>query len=422
MSELFGKKKSYREEEIIDKKIEPENFTVKWLSLSNNYPRMTYRRRTNEIRKSVHWGQRKLLISEILFLSLFYKKEKYPNGIIVVYAGSAPGHHLIVLMDMFKNIKWELYDPRDINSDVLARKNVTGYKKYFLNEDAEKYSGLDNVFFICDIRSADSNKNEEDAFKKYLGHLRNADFNESNYHESPDYLKYKDLIDKARKEASIQTELEILQDMKMQEKWTKIINPVQSYLKFHLPYVIDKDAVNQTNYFKGHIFWQTWEGPSSTETRLIPVKDSNGNFQYTTYDNLIYEENCFYHNFIVREKLRFLNPLTGEETYVDEPHLLDDYDSCNEALVLKMYLRSKGLASEEDLAVKVVELSRIITTKLLKHAKAEGTEDLDGRRKEALQGKGHSASYFNSKKKVEKLREVEEKERKRLTRLQEESQ
>lgn len=310
-------------------------------------------------------------------------------------------------MDMFKNIRWELYDPRDINPNVLKRKNVSGYKKYFLNEDAEKYADFDNVFFICDIRSADSGKNEEEAFIKHLGNLRTADFNERNYLESPDYIIYKDLIDKAKKEAAIKTELEVLQDMKMQEKWVKLMNPVQSYLKFHLPYPVDKDQVNQTDYFKGHIFWQTWEGPSSTETRLIPVKDKSGNFQYTTYDNLIYEENCFYHNKQTRENMRFFNPLTGEETYIDYPHLLDDYDSCNEAFVLKMYLRSRGLTSEEELAEKVVELSRIITTKLLEQAVAEGTGDLGKRREEAKMGLGHSSSYFKANRKVERLRESE---------------
>ncbi len=54
-----------------------------------DYPTLPYRRRKGEEKTVVHWGQRKLLLSEIEFLTL-YGQEGHP----VVYAGAAPGELL----------------------------------------------------------------------------------------------------------------------------------------------------------------------------------------------------------------------------------------------------------------------------------------------------------------------------------------
>lgn len=75
MSRLLGRKKSYREEEINNQDYEIEPFTAKWLSLGNDYPRMAYRRRTGEIRKSIHWGKENYLFLKYFFL-LFSTKRK----------------------------------------------------------------------------------------------------------------------------------------------------------------------------------------------------------------------------------------------------------------------------------------------------------------------------------------------------------
>lgn len=46
-------------------------FQHKDFFLSMNDPEIPYRRRKNEEKKSVAWGQRKLLLGEIQFLTLF---------------------------------------------------------------------------------------------------------------------------------------------------------------------------------------------------------------------------------------------------------------------------------------------------------------------------------------------------------------
>jgi hypothetical protein len=67
-------------------------------------------------------GQRKLLLSEIEFLTLFARP-----GDVVVYAGAAPGYHIPYLLDLFPFIKMVLVDPRQFGcqcTDRLAIRQV----------------------------------------------------------------------------------------------------------------------------------------------------------------------------------------------------------------------------------------------------------------------------------------------------------
>lgn len=61
--------------------------------LTDDSPRLPYRRRNMEGKSALHWGQRKLLISEIEFLTRFGE-----DGCCVVYAGACrvSSTHLIL--------------------------------------------------------------------------------------------------------------------------------------------------------------------------------------------------------------------------------------------------------------------------------------------------------------------------------------
>ena len=62
-------------------------------TVGDNYPRLKYRSRDeNEKKCVVHFGQIKLLMSEISFM---IKYGELAN--VVVYAGAAPGHHILKL-------------------------------------------------------------------------------------------------------------------------------------------------------------------------------------------------------------------------------------------------------------------------------------------------------------------------------------
>jgi len=81
----------------------------------------------------LHWGQLKLLLGEIHFLTPYLGVKE----LCVVYVGSAPGHHLRILVDMMpKTWTWELYDNKpcevfcnDQLSDIILEKVVMSQSK-----------------------------------------------------------------------------------------------------------------------------------------------------------------------------------------------------------------------------------------------------------------------------------------------------
>ena len=96
------------------------------------YPRMRYYSRTNETKYHYHkWGQRKILMTEIRFLTSLYfdlkkKTTKYSyntknnninaidTNFVIAYPGAAPGMHIPLVADLFPSCKFELYDPATV--------------------------------------------------------------------------------------------------------------------------------------------------------------------------------------------------------------------------------------------------------------------------------------------------------------------
>jgi len=73
--------------------------------LAEDAPRSQYHSRGKEPKTVCHWGQRKLLLSEIELLTL-HGSQNNP----VVYPGSASGTHITRLAEMFPAHQFHLYD------------------------------------------------------------------------------------------------------------------------------------------------------------------------------------------------------------------------------------------------------------------------------------------------------------------------
>src|SRR5437588_8435378 len=71
--------------------------------------------------ENLHWGQRKLLNSEIDFLTNHTDSK---TNYICVYAGAADGQHMPYLSSLFKNISFHLYDPAKFHPSVLECQNL----------------------------------------------------------------------------------------------------------------------------------------------------------------------------------------------------------------------------------------------------------------------------------------------------------
>jgi hypothetical protein len=231
-----------------------------------------------------HWGQRKLYMSEMYFLTRFL--ETLESKALVVYVGAGPGEHLDDLCFKFPKVHFDLYDTTKI---ILDKKitNATIYTRYFTNEDAERYSLIKDIplFLISDIRNTKMRVN-----RKIETNKKNESGNDS-------------LIEK---------------DMAMQKEWCNIIKPTQALLKFRVSWYSD------TTYFDGEVQFQLWAGNHSTELRLIPDLKK----KLVKYYHKEIEEKCFFYNENVRPKLFTLansrNPLNCYE-YEMELQIFKDY-------------------------------------------------------------------------------------------------
>lgn len=318
------------EEPFIAKKGEDlATFQEKLMYVHPDSPRMPYRRRKDSIKTSIHWGQRKLMMSEIQALS-----EVTITNPTVVYVGAASGVHIPFLSDLFPDMKFYLYDPAEFKfkkSKKTEEKIVINYGSkdgFFTTEIAKMWANRSDVVFISDIRGK--------------------------YEIIPDHLPEKD-----KYKLKTENDKVILANMKDQMEWHKIIKPHLSSLKFRLPYfdsaVIESDVYR---YLDGYLLKQVWPGESSTECRLIVLDGSTAERDYSLKQ---IEDVMFFHNAYIREDVRFINPLTQKDEFIDGNELTQDYDSSAEAVILQRYLQRAGKPySPED----VIRLSREITARI----------------------------------------------------------
>ena len=215
--------------------------------LHDDAPVAVYRRRECEVKSSNHWGQRKLLISEIEFLNMYAHKSDN-----LLYIGAAPGDHILLLMKMFPHMTIHMYD----SQPYAMRPNLqfVQFHEYFTDAHAARYADDGKEWLIiCDMR----------AFSKF-----------------------------DNKKSEISNESVVAEDMVDQEKWVYTIKPVASLLKFRLGWDDKK-----TRYMGGQIYIQLWQGESSTEARLLSERQPDGNMPpRRLYGNRIYEEQCYKHN------------------------------------------------------------------------------------------------------------------------------
>jgi hypothetical protein len=192
-----------------------------------------------------HLGQRKLLISEIDFLTQF-------NGLAdtVVYAGAGPGSHIVVLAKLFPQKMFYLWDPRPFDPSLEAINNISLNQDYFTDKVAEgliKKKSFKRLLFISDIRTTSHDRHE---FEK-----------------------------------------EVLHNLKQQRGWCEILKPQMASLKFRLPF----DCTDKIPYYTGEIRLQPWVGIDSAETRLWTDCQTEKD-----YDCSAYEQKMFHYNSSLR--------------------------------------------------------------------------------------------------------------------------
>jgi hypothetical protein len=249
-----------------------------------------------------HLGQRKLLLNEIEFISMYDHLSD-----VIVYAGACPGIHIYYMAKvLFPDKTFNLYDPRtEWHEPLRTLSNVNINTQLFTDEDAKSYDGK-NVLFICDIRTW-QNKDDLDEWDK-----------------------------------------EIEDNMNMQMRWVKIMNPSMASLKFRLPW---NTADVKVEYLAGDIYNQPFQPPKSTESRLYTDGKS-----MTTYSSRDYEQKCYRHNVITR----IFHKYTAKD--INAPEIsyygLDDcYDCARQLAILHKYVKNKKdkTAPEEEQIIRILK-------------------------------------------------------------------
>ena len=199
---------------------------------------------------NTHLGQRKLMLSEMQLLNEYYKLYPTDSVITIISVGSAAGHHLIQLNEMYPKTKWILIDPSPFDKRLFNRPETYRIiNKLFTDdicEQLKKELKDEKFLFVSDIR-----RDEKDF------------------------------------------EAGVIRDMQLQYDWVKKLLPLLSLLKFRMNYKMKKG--DTLPYLNGDLLYGIWATPVSGETRLL-VKQEDINKKDKIYDFNDYEEIMFYHN------------------------------------------------------------------------------------------------------------------------------
>ena len=297
-------------------------------------PKKEYHSRKFSPKGSFGWGQRKLGLALIQFLTKYLSLNTSGNPSTVVYAGAAPGNNIHFASLLFPKVIFHLYDPRKFDipesnkiliydgddSKIQGTHRIiihTGDFGMFTDQEAQKWSQLQsqnkNIYFVSDIRSVDHDTDSKQEF-----------------------------------------ELGVWKDMQSQKMWHQTIGPIKSQLKFRLPYDLGENSPiaslfpgGKIPYLGGIVYKGIYSKPTSTESRLVPDDEE------VIYDFKDYESKMFYFNTEVKENRKFLNLITKGTDPVYPPNLLNDYNSMAETFVWIEYLQANGISITVESIIKL---------------------------------------------------------------------
>lgn len=227
---------------------------------------LPYEKYDVDINTLPHFGQRKLLLSELEFLCVCAAENTDVK--CVVYAGAAPGNHIPVLADIFHEYSFILIDPSPfcVQLKDYARRSTGRVKliqDLFSENVASRLKLIPHGFlFVSDIRNTSVSREEGN------------------------------------------NDRVVQQDMDLQRQWVTELRPARSMLKFRLPFARfeNKTCVNRDfEYLAGDIYLQAFSRPGSAETRLITQTLAPGmSVPLQTHDCERYEKQMRFFNIVSR--------------------------------------------------------------------------------------------------------------------------
>ena len=281
-----------------------------------------------------HDGQRKLLFSEIEFYTLV--REKYDlNNVLVVYAGSADGTHEPIIFDMFPELDFYLCDPNPFHIKhpfIHNKERVKIVNDFYTDEtwrDVVKFNKKKkDIIFVSDIRVTETN---EAVFNNMIEQQRwIIQLNSVAY-----MVKFRLLYDLDQSKFNISYEIPSGKNIKAFNKKANISENISENIFNNNQY-----TSNNFQYLKGEIYLQIYAPITSTETRLVYVKDNkNEKFEIINYNTHDYDAFMYYFNNVDRKKKYYYN-----NSVLMKYNLLgydDSYESVSEYFIIEKYLYNK---------------------------------------------------------------------------------
>ena len=191
---------------------------------------------------TTHWGQRKLLMTEVDYLTDFAEPNMH-----ILYIGAASGIHLNYLFDLFPTLTFTLVDPGSFVIQPSDRVEIIN--DFMTDELAEK---LECDMFISDIRLAPDNES-------------------------------------------------VMKDNENQIKWARMTHAKSCMLKYRCPFYNDNRDPVKYNHYDGEIRLQCWAPRTSSETRLI-IHDLD-NLKDKVYDTIEWQDK--FHHFNTRTRMNY---------------------------------------------------------------------------------------------------------------------
>ena len=338
----------------------------------------------NEPYTVTHWGQFKLLLGEIEFLTPYLH---IPN-LSIVYAGSSPGHHLKALVEMMPSTwVWHMFDERPCevycsSRDPLLEKVcgtasvLYGNGEVPVTPDMEermeairaKIRDVESGRMYMDTRKLAALKSTKVIKRETRPNVHVYEYNinselardmfrrcvtRSQSEEDPQLL----LISDIRTPFNRISEQSVLKDMDLQLKLVDDLLPWKATLKFKLPY--SDGFSKQTVYIKGSLRYQPYAPRISHETRLVVGPDLR---KMVSYDIEEYARRMYHYQTRLRTSLYHMDgPVAEPERH---PHLVGNsiaIDHCYDCTLARK-IAEKFLGTSEGVLDLLEKLAREVAS------------------------------------------------------------
>ena len=292
---------------------------------------MSYTKGYKVAKGGIHWGQRKLLLSEIDFFTHHLEPNEYA---VVYYIGAAPFEHGTILLEMFPTLTFVLCDPRDVWSAKIKEEARKSNPKIIIECEWITAKHIDQI-----IQTLSSNDPSDDPKIKAMRKVSKIFF-------------VSDIRSTSTTEVgTVDNELQVHSDMLLQQKlvqtfgnaMTSVGKEFVASLKFRLPFINEIGGIDYP-YIGGILKTQPWSRTKSTELRLWwrPTDEMK------TYNKKKIEDVMMYHNSVLRDGTFGTTNVLG---------YCECHDCHYEVSIIKSYIDK--FATSHDLALKEMILGYV---------------------------------------------------------------